>query len=141
VQSHGKDGKTATAVARGGAFPKSARLLRHSDFDCVYRAGRRLFSANMSVFWLARKETTAAGPRVGFTVGRVLGGSVVRNRIRRRLREAVRLTRHELTAPVDVVINPRKSALQAPFAQLLDEVAQAFRSVAQGRGTPVGRKG
>ena len=139
------------AVQRGGAFPKAARLLRHSDFDQVYRQGRRLFSANMSVFWLRReasqqadldvfKAASADCPRVGFTVGRVLGGSVIRNRIRRRLREAVRLNLGKLAAPVDVVINPRKSARTADFAQLLQEVAEAFRAIGQGRGAKATRR-
>jgi len=150
--------QVAEAVGRGGAFPKAARLLRHSDFDHVYRQGRRLFSANMSVFWLRREPgqsaepgvpespkspkpmASAGSPRVGFTVGRVLGGSVIRNRIRRRLREAVRLNLEGLAAPVDVVINPRKSARTADFAQLLQEVAEAFRAIEQGRGAKATRR-
>src|SRR5258708_7319622 len=107
----------AAAVHRGGRFPKTARLLRHADFDRVYRNGRRVFSASMTVFWLRREGEAIPGPRIGFTVGRVLGGAVVRNRIRRRLREAVRLQAAQLQAPVDVVINPRKTALQAPFEE------------------------
>jgi ribonuclease P protein component len=75
------------------------------------------------------------GPRIGFTVGRVMGGSVVRNRIRRRLREAVRLNLGHLLVPsaqpVDVVINPKKSALAAEFIRLQGEVADAFRVIAQ----------
>ena len=50
------------------------------------------------------------GPRIGFTVGKVLGGAVVRNRMKRRLREAVRL-HGPIPAAVDVVINPKKSLL------------------------------
>ncbi len=48
-------------------------------------------------------------PRVGFTVGKVLGGSVERNRIKRRMREAVRLSAQACEGPIDVVFNPRKS--------------------------------
>ena len=77
-------------------FPRSARLLRHADFERVYKQGRRHFSASLTVFYLQRPETEAArsatsGPRIGFTVGRALGGAVQRNRMKRRLREAVRL--------------------------------------------------
>ena len=61
------------------SFPKSARLLKHADFDRVYRAGQRHFSSNMSVFFLRRMETQEqakdAGPRIGLTVGRALGGA------------------------------------------------------------------
>jgi ribonuclease P protein component len=137
------------SVIGGGKFPKAARLLKHTDFDRVYRTGRRQFSASITVFWLRRTVTreseveskrvagntavVTAGPRVGFTVSRVMGGSVARNRIRRRLREAVRLNLAHLLRPepqpVDVVINPKKSALIAEFDKLKNEVAEAFRAI------------
>lgn len=69
------------------------------------------------------------GPRIGLTVGRVLGNSVVRNRIRRRMREAVRLNLHRLSGPVDVVINPKKIVLTAEFAPIVEEVQKAFDSI------------
>lgn len=78
----------------------------------------------MTVFYQRRAE--ADGLRVGFTVGRVLGSAVVRNRMKRRLREAVRLSRPESGLPADVVINPKKSLLTAEFADLLTEVSDAF---------------
>ncbi len=94
----------------------------------MYRQGQRHFSGHMTVFYLRRDAGTA---RVGFTVGRVLGGAVQRNRIRRRLREAVRYRLPGLSAPVDVVINPKKSVLAADFSVLLDEVGRAFDTIAQ----------
>jgi len=83
----------------------------------------------MTVFYLRRDAATNAGPRVGFTVGRVLGGAVDRNRMRRRLREAVRKHLIGLTASVDVVINPRKSVLTAEFPELMSEVERAFHVI------------
>ena len=76
-------------------FPRAARLLRHADFERVYKQGRRHFSASITVFYCPRaeSESQAAGLRIGFTVGRALGGAVQRNRMKRRLREAVRMTR------------------------------------------------
>ena len=95
-------------------FPRSVRLLRHADFERVYKQGRRHFAAHMTVFYLAagRSRTRPRAVRVGFTVGKVLGGAVVRNRMKRRLREAVRL-HGMIPAAVDVVINPKKSLLTA----------------------------
>jgi ribonuclease P protein component len=69
------------------------------------------------------------GPRVGFTVGKVLGGAVQRNRMKRRLREAVRLEPVQKEAAVDVVINPKRSLLKADFHELQREVARAFQVI------------
>ncbi len=83
----------------------------------------------MTVFYRRRSEAGEA--RIGFTVGRVLGGAVQRNRIKRRMREAARANRAVLPAAVDVVINPKKSALTADYALLAAEVQQAFASIAR----------
>ena len=68
----------------------------------------------------------ASGPRVGLTAGRVLGKAVERNRIKRRMREAVRLNLALLTRDVDVVLHPRKTVLTAEFDRLLGEVSKIF---------------
>ena len=119
-------------TAASSKFPKSKRLLKHSDFQRVYQSGRRQFTGNVTVFYMRRDGPEAgAGPRVGFTVGKVLGESVERNRIKRKMREAVRLSWPACEDPVDVVLNPRKSVLTLPFAELADEVARALRLAAQ----------
>ena len=113
-------------------FPRSVRLLKHSAFDRVYREGRRIFSVNLTVFFRLRGiDELPTGARVGFTVGRVLGGAVDRNRIKRRMREAVRHHLAMLDVPVDVVINPKKTVLQAEFVKLEDEVNRAFQQIGQ----------
>ena len=121
------------AARAGASFPRAARLLKHSDFERVYKQGRRQFSSHMTVFYLRQAE--AASPeqsaRVGFTVGRALGGAVDRNRIKRRLREAVRLRRSVLKGAVDVVINPKKSVLTAEFSVVLEEVGRALEAIAK----------
>ena len=108
-------------------FPRSVRLLRHSDFERVYKQGRRHFAVHMTVFYLRRDQ--GEGLRVGFTVGRVLGGAVQRNRMKRRLREAVRLHRPAEMIAVDVVINPKKSLLTAEFAEIEREVIRALEVI------------
>ncbi len=131
VRNSGADGPGS---GQRNKFPRSVRLLRQADFQKVYKQGRRHFAAHMTVFYLPRPdhghERTEAGPRVGFTLGKVLGGAVVRNRIKRRLREAVRL--HGLIpAAVDVVINPKKALLAARFEDLQKEVRRAFDVIAK----------
>lgn len=108
------------------------RLLRHADFERVYQQGRRHFSAHMTVFYLRRNQ--GEGLRVGFTVSRALGGAVDRNRMKRRLREAVRLRRPGTSAPVDVVINPKRSLLTADFEGLRKEIGLAFQVINQKTG-------
>jgi ribonuclease P protein component len=128
------------AATAGAGFPRSARLLKHSDFERVYKQGRRHFSSHMTVFYLRQAKDAASqgavsekGARVGFTVGRVLGGAVERNRIKRRLREAVRLRRSVLkgAGAVDVVINPKKSVLTLEFSVVLEEVGRALDAIAK----------
>ena len=86
----------------------------------------------MTVFYLRRNLDEGDGRqglRVGFTVGRVLGGSVQRNRMKRRLREAVRLSGFPPKVSADVVINPKRSLLAADFAEVRDQVARAFQAI------------
>ena len=86
----------------------------------------------MTVFYLAQKA--GAGTRVGFTVGRVLGGAVARNRIKRRLREAVRLEGLKTNFPANLVINPKRSCLTAEFVVLREEIGRAFQVIEQKLG-------
>jgi len=122
--------ETSKKVSQG--FPRDARLLKHADFQVVYKQGRKHFSRNMTAFY--RESENAAGPRVGFTVGKILGGAVDRNRIRRRMRSAVRNHLRELARPLDLVLHPRKSVLTLKFAQLDAEIMQVFAAVQRGRG-------
>jgi ribonuclease P protein component len=108
------------------ASRKQYRLLRHADFERVYKQGKRHFAASMTVFYLKREENSHA--RVGYTVSRVLGGAVERNRMRRRLHEAVRLCGLP-TAAVDIVVNPKKSLLTADFGDIRAQVDRAMQVI------------
>jgi ribonuclease P protein component len=119
---------------RTGGFPRSSRLLKHADFQAVYQQGRKSFSGNLSAVYRTRRDAVASGPRVGFTVSKALGGAVVRNRIRRRLRSAVQKNLRELSRPLDIVLHPRKSVLDMDFAMLDAEIQQLFAAVEKGKG-------
>ena len=110
--------------ARAAAF----RLRKHADYQRVYKASRKQFSKQMTYFFTLRAGDEAT-PRVGLTVGKVMGGAVERNRIKRRMREAVRKNLALLTVPVDVVLHPRRSVIDLEFTTLEREVAQVFRAV------------
>ena len=93
----------------------------------------------MTVFYLRREFALTGEPRVGMTVGKVLGGAVERNRIKRRMREAVRLSRPVCNGAIDVVFNPRKSVLTMPFAELMGEVGRCLK-LAEQRARPAEAK-
>ena len=120
-------GPNLPGARKRAKFTGSMRLLRHADFERVYKQGRRHFAAHLTVFYLQREQ--GEGLRIGFTVGRVLGGAVERNRMKRRLRESVRLHWPGIRVPVDVVINPKKSVLKVEFAELGNEIGRAFEVI------------
>lgn len=108
------------------AFPRTARILKRAEFRQIYENGFRVSSPLFAAFCFARPATEPqTGPRLGLTVPRAVGKAVERNRIKRRLREAFRLHRHEIEPQWDVVLNPRRSMLDASFA----EVERALRKV------------
>jgi ribonuclease P protein component len=108
------------------SFPRSARILRSADFRTVYDNGTRVSGPLFAAFCLAR-ESDGAGVRIGLTVPKALGGAVVRNRIKRRLRAAFRLHRADWNIDWDIVLNPRKKVILAPFADLERALAEVIR--------------
>lgn len=99
--------------------------MRSKDFRRIYDHGTRYSGRLFAAFYLRRVETGSAA-RIGFTVPRSLGGAVVRNRIKRRVREAVRLRLDQLSPQWEIVFNPRRAAMNSPFNELLREVEQLF---------------
>jgi len=109
-------------------FPKRVRLLRSTDFRRVYDRGTRFSGPLFAAFCL--RGTAEDASRVGFTVPRALGKAVARNRIRRRVREAVRLHLEQLSPEWSIVFNPRRKAMEAPFPDLEREVQRLFQRCA-----------
>ena len=104
---------------------------------CMGRACKR-FGKQMSYFFLLRQPVQPGdsardrgldGPRIGLTVGKAMGNAVDRNRIKRRMREAVRRQLPLLHSPVDVVLHPRRSVIDVDFATLEREVASVFQQI------------
>jgi ribonuclease P protein component len=112
--------------APGFAFPREARLVRKGDFDRVYQAGKRFSSSHFTVF--VRRNELALN-RFGFSIKKALGGAVVRNRIRRRLREMVRCHRQEISPGWDIVIHPKSSVARAPFAALATDLVRLLKQL------------
>jgi ribonuclease P protein component len=112
------------------------RLTRDEEFRQVYRRGVRRSSTLLVVHALPNSTNIV---RVGLAVRRSLGPAVVRNRIRRRIREAVRAERYAIRGGVDLVVSPREAAVDAPFRALRREVRAALEAcgivTAQGETT------
>ncbi len=117
---------TASSSARGNLFPREARLVRRGEFDAVYRAGKRRSSSHYTVFFRANELPRS---RFGFSIKKALGGAVVRNRIRRRLREVVRCHRLEIPAGWDIVIHPKSMAARAPFLALTSDLLRLLKGL------------
>lgn len=102
------------------------RLLRRGDFLAAAKGKR----ASTGLLTLQCARSTAASPRLGLTVTRKAGGAVERNRMRRRLRQAVRQIAPVSARPGhDYVIVARHQVLDAKFANILADLESAFRRV------------
>ncbi len=93
----------------------------------MYDHGARYSSPLFAAFCARRLDADGPpGPRIGFTLPRSLGGAVVRNRIKRRVREAVRQRLDRLNPEWEIIFNPRRAAMGSPFADLIREVEKVF---------------
>lgn len=118
-----------TAQSKGDLSRQSLagfRLRLHSDFQRAYAAGRKRRSTSMSWF-LAPQPSRAAAPRVGLTVGKVIGKAHERNRIKRRLREILRRHVDLLPQGCDLILHPNRSVLTVEFTKLDVEVVRILR--------------
>ena len=122
MQDAAKKGATASRASDGAArldFPRASRLLRRAEYDAVYREGRRRSSREFTLFL---RPNGLDSSRFGWSIKKALGNAVRRNRIRRRLREILRLHRQEIAPGWDIVIHPRSSAATTQFAALQAEL-------------------
>jgi ribonuclease P protein component len=104
-------------------FPKVLRLCKRPEFVHVQRHGKPSRTRNLVVLALPNGRDA---PRFGFTVSRKVGNAVVRNQVKRWLRESVRRRRAGMGA-LDIVLIARGGARTAGYAALDGEVADVFR--------------
>jgi len=124
------DSHNAASVVRrsGRASLTGSRLRKHADYQRVYAEGRKRRSASMSWFLAPRPDAAEQlkplQPRVGLTVGKVLGKAHDRNRIKRRLREILRRHLDELPGGCDLILHPHRSVLTMEFTKLDAEIVR-----------------
>ncbi len=108
------------------------KLRKHADYGRVYNSAKKQHTRQMSFFFSVRppeRRSDTPGPRVGLTVGKVLGKAHERNRIKRRLRELVRQHALTLKFPVDVILHPRRSVMTLDHRTLDREMAEIFKTI------------
>ena len=115
------------------------RLTRRTDFRAA-AAGMR---ASVGAFVVQARRRAETGPvRIGFTVSRQVGNAVERNRVRRRLREIVRLAQGSgMRAGHDYVLIGRHAALKAPFGEMRRELDAALSRIHDPERTQETRQG
>jgi len=99
-------------------FPPVARLRRKSDFDRTFRTGRRASTPLLLVVGSRDPSRESERPRIGLAVSRKCGNAVVRNLIRRRLKEIFRLAQPRLLPGWDFVVVTRPDCAKATYADL-----------------------
>jgi len=111
-------------------FPRTCRLVHRWEYDLVYSEGRRRTSREFTVFLRANGLQIS---RFGWSIKKGLGNAVRRNRIRRRLREILRVHRGEIAQGWDIVIHPRSSVATSPFLRLTEELLKLLPVAKQKR--------
>lgn len=106
-------------------LPKAERLRRERDFQAVLRTGQRVKHPLVNLYFLPRPEE---GRLAGFVVGRRVSNKAARrNKVRRRLREAYRLRRHQVKPNVWLIFAAQPPAGKANFHQIAAAVEQSLR--------------
>jgi len=120
------------ASTRSDRSLTGARLRKHADYQRAYSASRKRQSASMSWFLAPQSPAFAgaelpAGPRVGLTVPKVIGKAHERNRIKRRMREALRLHVDALPQGFDLILHPRRGVMVLDFVKLEAEIVRILQ--------------
>jgi ribonuclease P protein component len=115
------------------------RLTRAADFDAVYRRGRSTASRHLVVYTFAstpagNEPAASAGPRLGIAVSRKVGGAVVRNRVKRQIREAFDRVAAEARAGRDYVVVARPALAPAIEERGFDWLVGELRDLVAARG-------
>lgn len=116
-----------TALASSRA--KGRRLSRSSEFQRVYRQGRSRADRNLVVYSFARGDTGGTSSRIGVSVGRKVGNAVVRNRVKRTIREAMAALEGELSDGLDYVVLARSDVVELIDRDGMDGVRKSLREL------------
>lgn len=105
---------------------RKLRLRKRADFNVVYRHGRSFANSQFVVYW-RRRSGQRGSFRMGVSASSKLGGAVVRNRLRRMVKEIVRLNAGKLMDDVDLILIVRKPALSLPYKEMEGSILHVLR--------------
>jgi ribonuclease P protein component len=109
------------------------RLSRSRDFDAVYRQGTSASTRYLTLHWFPREDDADGEPRLGLAVPRAVGSAVVRNRVKRLLRECWRASLAEVPPGRDYVLVARPGLAETADARgmewLSTEIAEMLAKV------------
>jgi ribonuclease P protein component len=121
------------------SFPRKARLCKKAEFDQVFERGRRVGDSNLLIL-ASRSKDTNATPRIGLVVSRKVGNSVVRNRVKRAIREEFRQLRGRGALPLwDIVALARPDAGKASREAVRESLAACLHKLMERAATHDGR--
>jgi ribonuclease P protein component len=109
--------------AVGAGLPKKARLRKRPEFIHLSRSGQKQHTTH---FLVITRETDRSEARLGITVSSKIGNAVVRNRIKRLLRECFRQWSHQIVPTKDVLIIAKPGAAGLSSMQVASEICQCL---------------
>ncbi|MDD2580402.1 MAG: ribonuclease P protein component [Desulfuromonadaceae bacterium] len=112
-------------IDTAATFPKNARLRKRSEFLQLASARNKTVVRGFLVVW---RKNDLQMARLGITASKKIGCAVVRNRVKRYLREFFRHSRLEVAA-VDINIIPRRESAQMTYSDIVREMNKAFRFI------------
>jgi ribonuclease P protein component len=101
------------------SFPKTERLLNRKDFVNLNRTGKRYRTDH---FTIIIQKNGLGITRLGITASKKIGNSVKRNRVKRRIKEVYRLNKNQFPDQYDIVIIPKRQAVELEFSQIQEEL-------------------
>jgi ribonuclease P protein component len=112
---------------------RKLRLRKREDFNVIYRYGRSFANSQFVVYW--RKRSQIGSFRMGVSASSKLGGAVVRNRLRRMVKEIVRLNAAKLLEDTDLILIVRKPALSLPYKEMEGSILHVLRKAGLLKGS------
>ena len=123
-RQHSTEATTLTRSPPGQRLPRARRIRKRTEFLALQRVGRRRAGMRFVVITAPRRDGTS---RLGITASRRIGGAVIRNRVKRLIREFFRRYQQQIVPAMDVLVIARAGAATATLAQVRAELGAALR--------------